>query len=99
MEEFANNDFWRLLDESYYGMARAGAPLEKTGALPAFLPWAVLGVVLLAGLLAGAWFVFKKRNREKFRLSMEMILLSVRIPPKNAEEIQQSGRQEKIGSA
>ena len=95
MEEFAGNDFWRLLDENYYGLAQAAAPLAKNGAMPAFLPWAILGVFLFSGLLAGAWLVLKKRNREKFRLSMEMVLLSVRIPPKTAEEVQQSGRQEK----
>lgn len=48
--------------------------------------------VLLAVLLI---FYFLKRKRDNFRMSLDMVLLSVKISRKTVEEIQQSGRQEK----
>jgi len=61
---------------------------------PAWFYFLVL-MVIVAILVAVVWFYRKKRGREAFRMSLDMVLLSVRIPPKSAEEIQQSGRQEK----
>lgn len=51
------------------------------------------GVLVLLALL----FYFWRKNvrRDTFRLSMGLALLSVRIPSKSVEEVQQSGKQEK----
>lgn len=60
----------------------------------AWVYFAVLGAVLV--FFAALAFWYRKRvGREAFRMSLDMVLLSVRIPPKSAEEIQQAGRQEK----
>lgn len=69
------------------------------GAILAFwgLAWywwlAIAAVFCLGGFLV--WLLAKNTRREKFKLSMDMILLSVKIPQKTIEEIQQAGKQEK----
>jgi len=63
-----------------------------------FIPWEywflAIGAVLAS--FAAVFFVFKKKQKkESFRMSLDMALLSVKIPQKTVEEIQQSGKQEK----
>ena len=80
----------------YFGLARASAAGKRAalGIPNEVLGWLAAGAVL-ALALAVLWFLAKKRKLAKFCLSMDMVLLSVRIPQKSAEEVQQSGRQEK----
>jgi hypothetical protein len=64
---------------------------------PAWQDYAAIAAVLVI-LGVVVWFYRKRVGREAFKMSLEMVLLSVRIPPKSAEEIQQAsqaGRHEK----
>lgn len=86
----------KFIDAGYGALAKAAAPAMEAGAGFSLGMWLMIGAaVLLAMAIAAVLFFAKRRNREKFRLSMDMVLLSVRIPAKSAEEIQQSGKQEK----
>jgi hypothetical protein len=58
--------------------------------------WLYAAAILVAALLFGFWVFFKKRQKgESFKQSLELVLFSVRIPNRTAEEIQQAGKQEK----
>lgn len=54
---------------------------------------AMAAVLVILGVFVG-WYR-KRAGRETFRMTLDMVLLSVRIPPKSAEELQQAGKQEK----
>lgn len=96
MDNFIANGFGWVIDAGYYGLAKIAVPAEKIFFAMSLGQLAAIGsAILLAILLAVFWFFVKKQRREKFRMSMDMVLLSVRIPAKTPEEIQQSGRQEK----
>jgi len=63
-------------------------------ATPDYLIYLAIGLALLA--VAGPLFFFyrKWQKRANLRLSLDLVLLSVKIPSKTAEEIQQSGKQQ-----
>ncbi len=93
---FSGSVLGRLVDAGYGALAKAAAPATQ------IFPGICLGTLLMAGLgillavlLAVFWFLVKRQNREKFKMSLDLVLLSVKIPAKTPEEIQQSGRQEK----
>lgn len=56
--------------------------------------WLVIAAVFCLGIFL-LWLLIRFIKREKFRLTMDMVLLSVKIPQKTVEEIQQAGKQEK----
>lgn len=56
-----------------------------------FLILIILGVFLVCAI----GFYLKAKRREKFKMSLDLVLFSVRIPPKSPEEIQQAAKQEK----
>lgn len=57
--------------------------------------WWLLGAGFLIVAVVAAWFLAKRRRRANFKLSMDMVLLEVKVSQKTAEEIQQAGKQEK----
>jgi len=90
-------EYFNLADNLYAAVSRgAGAGTDiydgvKRLAWPYFL--AIAGVF---ALLAIFYFVYRKwQDKESFHLSMGLVLLSVKIPNKSTEEIQQAGKQEK----
>jgi len=82
-------------DIAYFGAAKAVTAASKAVETPILGYYFVAAGVLLVLLVAAAFFYKKRQNREAFNMSMDMVLLTVRIPPKSTEEIQQSGKQEK----
>jgi HAMP domain-containing protein len=82
-------------DYIYFGLAKASASGARATGLPADFVFSLIALAALAVFAAAVWFLIKKRKKEAFRISMDLVLLSVKIPAKSAEEVQQSGRQEK----
>ena len=84
-----------FIDWGYYGLAKVSASTAKKTGIPADIVfWLIVGGVL-AVLFLAVFFLAKKQKKDKLRLSMDLVLLSVKIPAKSVEEVQQSGRQEK----
>jgi len=78
-----------------YGLAK---PSGSAGTVQFFLAhwyFFAIGFALLAFLAFIYVFYKKRRKSDLFRQSMDLVLLSMKIPQKTAEEVQQSGRQEK----
>jgi hypothetical protein len=74
---------------SFYQAAAAGGfwGLAWADFWPVALAFAVLGLAF--------FFYWRKLKRDEFELEMGLVLLSVKIPQKTTEEIQQAGKQEK----
>ncbi len=58
---------------------------------PAGVYFAAIGAVLLI-FAALAWWYRKRVGREAFAMSLDMVLMSVRIPPISQEEVAQAGQ-------
>lgn len=71
--------------------------MDPNANLPENIPFAA--ILAAAGFLTAAflalWFLNKRKRSEELKQSLNFTLFLVRIPNKTAEEVQQSGKQEK----
>lgn len=86
-----------MADYLYAAVSRAGGsgPDVVAAAEDMVRPYLLAAAGVFA-ILAILYFFYRRwQSKQNFRLSMDMVLLSVKIPNKSTEEIQQAGKQEK----
>ena len=78
-----------------FGLAKVVAAADKAAVWPT--EWLYFGAAGISACVFGLlfWGYKRKRKRDGFRMAMDLVLLSIKIPHKSAEEIQQAGKQEK----
>ncbi|MCU0652780.1 MAG: DUF87 domain-containing protein [Candidatus Pacebacteria bacterium] len=83
-----------------FGMANAAAAAKAATAAQPFNLGAIFWhffwpLMAIFGVSAALVLILRwKHKREEFKNALDMVLLSVRVPPKTAEEVQQSGKQQ-----